>query len=540
MTVKRLILGLLSVFVAFQIGLSLVSSWNAPQITDRLQLYQTDLLLHVTELPAKTASGIDLSGAQTALIGLNPLESALKQYQTVRQSAQTNLEKFQTQLSLSSRSIDRNLAAPAAPTAPSPQEQLLQSSAQQQQDLIDQLDLRIGIIQSQQGQVEPALQQWQRLAVIPDADLVSPNATDPAVTFTSEAIAETADILVGLWSEPPRILPNAEFQIQQTLDGWFRYQALFRLYTLQQRQDALLSLKLQQQQLAQQTFIKLALVALLPILGSILGAGLLIFLLVQRVTKGKQSLLAENANKVWQTPWTWETIWQVLVVGFFFAGQFLIPLLVLPALRQLLVVVGIELSNLGTRSLAVSVLFSYILIAAAALLVLYFSIRSKLPLSSDWFRLRANKHWFWWGLGGYLVALPLMTVVSILNQQIWRGIGGSNPLLQIVLEERDPIALGIFFFTAVIAAPIFEETLFRGFLLPSLTRYMSVSTAIALSSLIFATAHLSLSEIIPLTVLGAILGVVYTRTRSLLSSMLLHGMWNGVTMLGLFILGSGT
>jgi uncharacterized protein len=63
--------------------------------------------------------------------------------------------------------------------------------------------------------------------------------------------------------------------------------------------------------------------------------------------------------------------------------------------------------------------------------------------------------------------------------------------------------------------------------------------AIALSSLIFATAHLSLSEILPLTVLGAILGFVYTRSRGLLSSIMLHSLWNSVTMIGLFILGSG-
>jgi uncharacterized protein len=57
----------------------------------------------------------------------------------------------------------------------------------------------------------------------------------------------------------------------------------------------------------------------------------------------------------------------------------------------------------------------------------------------------------------------------VVNQQIWQGQGGSNPLLQIVLEEKDGVALGLFLFTAAIAAPVFEEILFRGFLLPSLT-----------------------------------------------------------------------
>ncbi|NEP19511.1 MAG: CPBP family intramembrane metalloprotease, partial [Leptolyngbya sp. SIO4C1] len=115
--------------------------------------------------------------------------------------------------------------------------------------------------------------------------------------------------------------------------------------------------------------------------------------------------------------------------------------------------------------------------------------------------------------------------------------GGSNPLLQTVLEESDGVALLLFFLTASIAAPLFEEVLFRGFLLPSLTRYLPVWGAIGLSSLIFATAHLSFSEILPLTVLGAALGFIYTRSRNLLAPILLHSTWNSVTMLGLFLLG---
>lgn len=97
----------------------------------------------------------------------------------------------------------------------------------------------------------------------------------------------------------------------------------------------------------------------------------------------------------------------------------------------------------------------------------------------------------------------------------------------------------IFFTTAAIAAPIFEEILFRGFLLPSLTRYVPVWGAIGLSSLFFAVAHLKLAEVLPLTALGMVLGIVYTRSRNLLAPMLLHSLWNGATLMGLFILGSG-
>ena len=133
-----------------------------------------------------------------------------------------------------------------------------------------------------------------------------------------------------------------------------------------------------------------------------------------------------------------------------------------------------------------------------------------------------------------------MIVVSLINDKIWQGQGGSNPLLQIVLEGKDSIALLLFFVTAAIAAPLFEEFLFRGFLLPSLTRYVPTWGAIGISGLLFGVAHLSLSEILPLTTLGIILGIVYVRTRNLLAPMLLHSLWNSSTLVSLFILGSGS
>ncbi len=100
------------------------------------------------------------------------------------------------------------------------------------------------------------------------------------------------------------------------------------------------------------------------------------------------------------------------------------------------------------------------------------------------------------------------------------------------------MALIIFFITASILAPIFEEIIFRGFLLPSLTKYLPTSGAIIVTALIFSLAHLSLSEAIPLATLGIILGIVYTRSRSLLASITLHSLWNSGTLISLYILGS--
>ena len=156
--------------------------------------------------------------------------------------------------------------------------------------------------------------------------------------------------------------------------------------------------------------------------------------------------------------------------------------------------------------------------------VLYLSIKSYFPLPADWFKFNWKSNWILWGVGGYLVATPIVIVVSLLNEQIWKGQGGSNPILQIILEGKSSIALLLFFLTAAVAAPLFEEFLFRGFLLPSLTRYLPTWGAIGVSALVFGVAHLSLSEIVPLTTLGIILGIVYVRTRNLLAPMLLHSL----------------
>jgi membrane protease YdiL (CAAX protease family) len=517
---RPLILGILTILIVLRVVSSLLASWNEPQITSRLQLYQTDLLLNATELTLP-AGEVETPPVRNVLVGNDPLETALSQYQEVQDSAESTLQIFRDRQTESNSPTvgDDSLTAP---TVPSPESQKLQSVIDEQATLIAKLDLRIGLLQAKQDNVSAARTTWQQMAR-------SPSNSGTLASDTAN-LSETANVLLGLWSDPPRILPDAEQQIQNNLDGWFRYQSLSRLYTLQERADALAVLQTQQQAIAQKTLVKLAVIGVMPVVGSLAGIGILVFLIVQRFVKGQEAVLAHNAGVAWETPWNWEIIWQVLIVGFFLVGQLIIPLL--------LGLIGFNFSAFGNRARAFYTLTYYLSMSAMGLLVLYVSIRSYLPLPKDWFRLKLSDRWFAWGLGGYVVALPLMIIVSIVNQQLWQGQGGSNPLLQIVLEEGDPVSLGIFFFTAAVAAPIFEETLFRGFLLSSLTRYLPVWGAIAVSGFIFAVAHLSLSEVLPLSLLGCILGVVYTRSRNLLAPMLLHSLWNGATMLSLFVLGS--
>ncbi|MFK8182040.1 MAG: lysostaphin resistance A-like protein [Phormidesmis sp.] len=516
MTLKRIVLSFLTLIVALQMGTSLISSLGEPQVGNQLQLYQTDLLVRASEWDGSGLPENEVQQFRNAVFGEDALESATEQYLEVRKDAATGLVRIEQQLE-------------AAPVADSDQNQQLMTTAKSQRTLINQLDLRLGMVQTQQGKVEKALTTWQRLA---DKDGES-------------AIA--ANVLQDLWQTPPILRPETESLIKANLRGWYQDKALERLYTLQDQSEPLMSLQAAGRGAAEQTLIQLSIVGLLPSFGGLLGAGGLIALIGQRLLRGKDSILALPEGQ-WQVPWTWETVWQVVVGGFLFVGQVVLPLLLQVGLlvkQSFSVLPDVAFTHSGlilglsSRGRALYSLTFYLLMSAVTLGILYWSVKEYLPLPKGWFRVKLAGKWPLWGFGSYLVALPLMLGISLLNQQIWQGQGGNNPILQLVLEERDPIALGMFFFTAAVAAPVFEEILFRGFLLPSLTRYMPIWGAVGLSSLIFSVAHLSFSEVLPLTMLGAILGFAYVRSQNLLSSILLHSTWNSITMIGLFLLGSG-
>jgi len=506
MTIKRLLLIGLTLLAIMFSGLSLLSSWQKPQFQGRLELYQTNIILQAQAWQPEDSSDNSIQTIQESILGTNPLESAIKQYEEASKSVNANLQTIKKELAKLQSS---------ASTRISPEKKRLQKSVQEQRKLLAEVNLRWGILQAQQQEIDKAITTWNQLQQHSEIN---------------SQYLETAQVLSGMWSQPPSLFPKAEQLIQQNLDNWFRSTALEQLYQLQQRQEALLSLKIAQQEAATQALLKLAIIATIPTLTAFLGLILLVYLVVQRLLKGRESLLAKNADLVWSTPWNWEIIIQVFVVGFFLMGQLFIP--------ELLSILPIPRGTGNARIEAFTVLVSYLLVAFGCLSILYFSIRRFFPLPENWFRFYIFSNWVLWGLGGYCTALPIVVIVSLINQKLWQGQGGSNPLLQMALESRDNTALGIFFLTAAIAAPLFEEFLFRGFLLPSLTRYMSVWGAIFVSSLLFAAAHLSLSEILPLTALGMVLGIVYTRSRNLLSCMLLHSLWNSGTLISLFLLGS--
>ena len=84
--------------------------------------------------------------------------------------------------------------------------------------------------------------------------------------------------------------------------------------------------------------------------------------------------------------------------------------------------------------------------------------------------------------------------------------------------------------------PFAEEILFRGFILAGLISWLGEVWAAIISAALFAAAHILISSMIPIFLLGIILAWLYLRTRSLWPPIIAHSLWNTlVVIITLFI-----
>ncbi|AHF63152.1 putative membrane associated protease [Synechococcus sp. WH 8109] len=281
---------------------------------------------------------------------------------------------------------------------------------------------------------------------------------------------------------------------------------------------------------AGQAAFRLVLSTVLPLVTALLG-GLLLLGQAWRLLRGR--LMA--SPDVQGPELTLVDMALLVAGGFVVISAVGVPLVAFP-------LVGALTAGLGSpRREAVSVVINYGVMALPSLLILWRQLRSlpreRAPLGGwmQW-RLRPLLSALRDALAGWLMVTPVVMLTGWLLVRLVGDPGGSNPLLELVLGSRDPLALALLALTAVVLAPLFEETIFRGALLPVLATRLGPIPGVLLSGLLFAMAHISVGELAPLTMLGIGLGLVRLRSGRLWPSVLMHGLWNAVTFLNLLLL----
>ncbi|KAA0213452.1 MAG: CPBP family intramembrane metalloprotease [Cyanobacteria bacterium CYA] len=159
------------------------------------------------------------------------------------------------------------------------------------------------------------------------------------------------------------------------------------------------------------------------------------------------------------------------------------------------------------------------------------------------------------GLVGFVVAVPVLAAVGDLSALLHTWIVGTRPdpiahgTLQVLLEHRsDPLVL-LLFAGAVVGAPVFEETVYRGLLQTSLVRAIRVRwLAIGLTAGLFTLAHTGAGGGVPYQALpqictvGVVCGILREHPKAGLSgAMVFHALFNaGNILLALYLVPVGS
>jgi membrane protease YdiL (CAAX protease family) len=146
-----------------------------------------------------------------------------------------------------------------------------------------------------------------------------------------------------------------------------------------------------------------------------------------------------------------------------------------------------------------------------------------------------------WGVGPLVQRVGIGVLVGaglsgILLAMVSASAGHLRPDPRIVLlmSEGDATHILLTVLIACAAAPVIEETLFRGLLLESL-RPIDTGVALVVSAMAFAVWHLTPAALVYYTAMGAVLGWLYIK-RGLAASMAAHVGFNGVlTIAAIFV-----
>lgn len=151
-----------------------------------------------------------------------------------------------------------------------------------------------------------------------------------------------------------------------------------------------------------------------------------------------------------------------------------------------------------------------------------------------------------WTVGGIVALLSAIVVIGAVLSQF--DVATARNQIEQVGTENPAVLLYMIPLAFLVIGPG-EELLFRGAVQGVLRRAYGPAPAIVLASALFGVAHVAaligsasgiLTYVVVVFLLGAILGVVYERTRNLVVPALVHGAYNAIVFTSLYVRVTGT
>jgi membrane protease YdiL (CAAX protease family) len=147
--------------------------------------------------------------------------------------------------------------------------------------------------------------------------------------------------------------------------------------------------------------------------------------------------------------------------------------------------------------------------------------------------------WERWRSVFWIAPISVLAIWGIFGGLIWAGymdwmeamgVETMQESVRALQNSENPAILGWMTFAALVAAPLCEEVIFRGYCYPVLKKYSGAWTSMVTTSLVFACAHTNLPSAFPLFLLGMMLVYLYERTNSLWAPIAVHFLFNAATV----------
>jgi len=223
------------------------------------------------------------------------------------------------------------------------------------------------------------------------------------------------------------------------------------------------------------------------------------------------------------------------------AAAFFVPAIVVLGLHQAGVIHSVtgpgSAPTLSYYNFATTLVFYGVLLA----IVLFFA---GLHGGRAWDKLGLHRPPLWVVVLMPPAGLGLQVLTGVISQLLSPLLGGMKNPQDCNISQ----AFGAEPFLAVISiaviAPVVEEIVFRGFVFGGLRTKLGITLSVIVSSVIFSLAHSfsvggSILLLGPsLFLAGVALALVYERSRSLVPGMVLHGSFNLIAVVAIFLIGT--
>ena len=148
---------------------------------------------------------------------------------------------------------------------------------------------------------------------------------------------------------------------------------------------------------------------------------------------------------------------------------------------------------------------------------------------------------FAWGVGTYICFILISIVLQHLGLESWLQSRLGDPQHQQIVqdlvsassvEKKLMLIVG-----ACMIAPLAEEVIFRGYLYPVVKRFTEPAIAAVFTGILFGAIHGNIWAVIPLSIFGILLAVLFELSGSIWACILCHALFNAINVTFMLTMG---